>query len=185
MSSSSVFLGFSPQLQLSTTLWSKCRMGQRVVSLHAWSATRHCGWGGLSWVPLRSFSIHLHLSTKTAPSGGWRSLYLSQFHPRMTHKSQDSLILISLLSFCTRLSLFDFSCLAELERGSCSCSNPTGWDKSKETILAVPQTCKHMEKKNKKQKNIPSKETQKNAPTESNKLKCQHTHRGFENVKRI
>ena len=34
-------------------------------------------------------------------------LYLTLFHPRMTHSSLDSLILISLYSLCARLSLFD------------------------------------------------------------------------------
>lgn len=43
--------------------------------------------------------VYLHLSTKTTPSEGWRSLYFTLFHPRMTHLSLDSLILISLFSF--------------------------------------------------------------------------------------
>lgn len=68
---------------------------------------------------------------------GFGGLYLTLFHPRMTHLSLDSLILISLFSFCACLSLFDSLCLVEFGRGSCSCWNPTGRDKSKEPILAV------------------------------------------------
>lgn len=82
---------------------------------------------------LWSLSICLHVGTKTASSGGWRSPNLTPFHPRMTHLSLDSLILISLFSpVCLHLILS-----AQLNSGEAPVidETPTSWDKSEKTIL--------------------------------------------------
>lgn len=123
-----VFLKFSCSASLSLSSAQLCdqsvgpkqrpRLPPRLIRR---LALRFWGGGGVThW----GLSIYLHLSTKTAPSWGWRSLYLTRFHPRMTHLSLDSLILISLFPFYTRLPLFDSPCLGEFGRSSCSRWDP-------------------------------------------------------------
>lgn len=142
-----VLLQFSLQFQLSKTLWSKRRTTAKTLSASTLDQALGIEGGGLRRIIRWSLSISLHLGTKTAPSRGWRSLYLSVFHPRMTRLSLDSLILISLFPFYARLPPFDSPCLVEFMRGSCSRWSPTGWDKSRETILSVPLTHKHATRK--------------------------------------
>lgn len=135
------------------------------VCLLAWSGTWHWGFGG-SRVTRWGLSIYLHLSTKTAPSWGWRSLYLTWFHPRMTHLSLDSLILISLFPFYARLPLFDSPCLGEFGRSSCSHWDPHRLrQKQRDNPLCTVDT------QTQQKKTPPSEEkhTETHTPTKSNK----------------